>query len=298
MRKNIDICFLTLLVLVLVNPQAAAQERPRIMPAPHPDIPPTYANQVYRDTAHTELRADVYLPESNEPTAAIAWFAGGGFYLRDKLQVRGAILDQVERGIAVIAFEYTLADEAKWPAQAHDGKAAVRWLRANAKKFNIDPDRIFIGGGSAGSLIANVVAMSAGDKSLGESGAKNAGQPDTVSGVISFYGVADLTIHSNWPAEDSSGSFLTGCASMECRSTVESASPVHYVSAESPPALLFHSMGDAVVDYRQSILLSEKLYEAGIDVQLVLRGDLVHGDSRFDEPAMTELVTRFVSETR
>jgi acetyl esterase/lipase len=68
------------------------------------------------------------------------------------------------------------------------------------------------------------------------------------------------------------------------------------VSADSPPALLFHSLGDVVIDYRQSILLTEKLHEAGSDVQLVLRGDLVHGDHRFDEPAMTELITRFVSD--
>ncbi len=78
---------------------------------------------------------------------------------------------------------------------------------------------------------------------------------------------------------------------------VESASPVHYVSAESPPALLFHGMGDVVIDYRQSILLQERLNEAGIDAQLVLRSDLVHGDRRFDEPAMSDLITRFVSQS-
>lgn len=273
-----------------------AQERPRIMPAPQPGVPPTYADQVYRDTGRMQLRADAYLPESQQPTAAIAWFAGGGFYLRNKLMIRGSIFDQVERGTAVIAFEYTLANEAKWPAQAHDGKAAIRWLRRNAQRFNIDPDRIFIGGGSAGALIANVVANSAGDKALTESDAENAEFPDSVSAAITFYGVADMSTHSNWPAEDSSASFLTGCASMDCKSIVESASPVNYVSADSPPALLFHSMGDVFVDYRQSILLLERLTEAGVDAQLVLRGDLVHGDSRFDEPAMADLIARFLSD--
>jgi acetyl esterase/lipase len=267
------------------------------MKSPHPDVAPTYADVVYRNTGSIKLRADVYLPESDQPTTAIAWFAGGGFRLRDKLLVRGSIFDQFHRGVAIISFEYTLADEAKWPAQAYDGKAAIRWLRSNANKFNIDPDRIFIGGASAGAILSNVVANSAGDKSLDEAGRENANLSDSVSGVISFYTAADMTAHSNWPAEDSSGNFLTGCALEACRSKVESASPVKYVSADSPPALLFHGMGDVVIDYRQSILLQERLNEAGIDAQLVLRTDLVHGDRRFDEPAMSDLITRFLSNS-
>jgi acetyl esterase/lipase len=289
-RRLIILCVSSALSMV-----AHAQDRPRIEPAPRPEVAPTHADLVYRETGGRQLRADAYLPASEQPTAAIAWFAGGGFYLRDKKMIRGSIFDQVNRGVAVVAFEYTLANEAKWPAQAYDGKAAVRWLRGNAQKFNIDPDRIFTGGGSAGSIIANVVANSHGDASLDESGAANADLSDSVSGVISFYGAADMTSHANWPAEDSSGAFLTGCASLDCRSMVESASPVHYVSADSPPALLFHGMGDVVIDYRQSILLQERLHEAGADAQLILRSDLIHGDRRFDEPAMSDVINRFLS---
>ncbi len=282
------------LLLLAVSIGVNAQDRPRIMKSPHPDVAPTYADVVYRDNASRQLLADVYLPASDQPTAAIAWFPGGGFRQRNKLWVRSSMFDQLHRGVAFISFEYTLGNEAKWPAQAYDGKAAIRWLRGNARKFNIDSDQIFIGGSSAGALIANVVANSAGDKSITESGADNANQSDKVSGVISFYGAADLTTHSGWPEESSSGNFLTGCASEDCRAMVESASPVSYVSENSPPALLFHGMGDVVINYRQSILLQERLNEAGIDAQLVLRTDLVHGDSRFDEPAMSDLITRFV----
>ena len=267
------------------------------MPSRNPDVAPSHADLIYRDTGGLPLRADVYLPESDQPTAAIAWFPGGGFRQRNKHWVRSSMFDQLHRGVAFISFEYTLGNEAKWPAQAYDGKAAIRWLRGNAKKFNIDPDKIFIGGSSAGALIANVVANSAGDKSLAESGADNANLSDSVSGVISFYGSADMTKHSGWPDEDSSGSFLTGCAAIDCRAVVENASPLYHVSEDSPPALLFHGMGDVVIDYRQSILLQERLNEAGIDAQLVLRTDLVHGDSRFDEPAMSDLISRFLSNS-
>lgn len=289
---------LLIIVMVLPATSISAQERPRIMPAPPPNIPATHADLVYRDTGKLKLLADAYLPDSEEPTAAIAWFPGGAFRIRNKLMIRGSILDQVERGIAVICFEYSLADESKWPAQAHDGKAAIRWLRARTGEFNIDPERIFIGGGSAGAIIANIVANSAGDESLEEAAADNADMSDHVSGIIAFYGAADLTTHGGWPADDSVAASLTGCASEDCRSIVESASPLHHVSANSPPALLFHGMGDVVIDYRQSILLQEKLNEVGVDAQLVLRTDLIHGDSRFDEPAMTDLITRFVSDRR
>ncbi len=282
-------------MLLLASLPGGAQERPRIMPSPQPDIAPTHADQVYRDTGSRQLRADVYLPDSAEPTPAIAWFPGGAFRQRNKRWIRGSIFDQVGRGMAVISFEYTLGDEAKWPAQAYDGKAAIRWMRGNAKQFNIDPARIFIAGSSAGALIANVVAMSSGQVALNDH--DDGHLPDAVSGVIAFYGASDMTTHGGWPAEDSAGSFLTGCASQTCLSLVESASPVNYVSAQSPPALLFHGMGDVVIDYRQSILLQEKLNRAGADAQLVLRTDLVHGDRRFDEPAMTDLITSFLSRT-
>jgi acetyl esterase/lipase len=284
-------------VLLAISMATQAQERPRIMPSPNPDVAPTYADVVYRDTGDVQLRADVYLPESDQVTAAIAWLCPGGFTRRNKLWVRGSIFDQFHRGVAIVSFEYRLGSEAKWPAQAHDGKAAIRWLRSNADKFNIDPDRIFIGGASAGAILSNVVANGAGDESLDEPGAQNANISDSVSGVISFYTAADMTKHSGWPAESSSGNFLTGCAAEECRSKVESASPVYHVSEDSPPALLFHGMGDVVIDYRQSILLQERLNEAGVDAQLVLRSDLIHGDRRFDEPAMSDLISRFLSNT-
>jgi len=284
------------IVILVIGFVANAQERPRIMPSPRPTLAPSDAGVVYRDSVGIQLRANVYLPESGQPTAAIAWFAGGGFRLRDYRMIRGSIFDQLARGVAIISFEYTLADEAKWPAQAYDGKAAVRWLRSNANKYNIDADRIFIAGASAGAILANVVANSAGEKSLEESGAKHANLSAGVSGVISFYTAADMTTHSGWPSEKSSGNFLTGCASIDCKSMVDRASPAHYVSAKSPPALLFHGMGDVVIDYSQSILLQQRLHEAGVDAQLVLRSGLVHGDTRFDEPAVSDLVTRFLSE--
>lgn len=272
-----------------------AQERPRIIPPPYPEVAPTYADVVYRDTGSMQLLADVYLPESNQATAAIVWFPPGGFRVRDKLWIRGSIFDQLNRGVAIISFEYRLGDEAKWPAQAHDGRAAIRWLRSNAKKLNIDADRIFVGGGSAGAILANVIANSHGDESLNENGAENANRSDAVSGVIAFYGASDLTTHSGWPDENSSGTRLTGCVSDNCRTMVESASPVYHVSEDSPPALLFHGMGDVVIDYRQSILLQERLNDAGVDAQLILRTDLIHGDPRFDEPAMSDLINRFLS---
>lgn len=284
-------------VVLVIGLAVNAQERPRIMPSPRPTLAPNDAGVVYRDNGSIQLRANVYLPGSDQPTAAIAWFAGGGFRLRDYRMIRGSIFDQLARGVAVISFEYTLADEAKWPAQAHDGKAAIRWLRSNANKYNIDADRIFIAGASAGAILANVVANSAGDKSLEESAAENANLSAGVSGVISFYTAADMTTHSGWPSEDSSGNFLTGCASIDCKSMVESASPAYHVSADSPPALLFHGMGDVVIDYSQSILLQQRLHEAGVDAQLVLRTDLVHGDTRFDEPAVSDLITRFVADS-
>lgn len=210
-----------------------AQDRPRIMPAPRADMPPTYADQVYRTSGELELRADVYMPKSDEATAVIAWFAGGGFRIRDKLMIRGSIMRQVDRGIA-----------------------------------------------------------------LAEPGADNKNVPDRVSGVVSFYGPTDLTTTVGWPEDRSIVPFLTGCESGDCRSIAGSASPVYYVSAASPPALMFYGMGDVVIGYEQGLLLQERLDAAGVDAQLVLRSGLIHGDERFDEPAMGDLITAFVSRGR
>ena len=226
-RKTFAINRMTILgaAVLVIGLGVNAQERPRIIPSPRPTLAPTVGAIVYRDSGGIQLRANGYLPESNQPTAAIDWFAGGGFRLRDYRMIRGSIFDQLARGVAIISFEYTLADEAKWPAQAHDGKAAVRWLRSNANKYNIDADRIFIAGASAGAILANVVANSAGEKSLEESGAKHANLSAGVSGVIFFYTAADMTTHCGWPSEKSSGNFLTGCASIDWKSMVDRARP-------------------------------------------------------------------------
>ena len=91
-RKTVALNRMLILAwLLLASGMAAqAQDRPRIMPSPNPDVAPTHADVVYRDTGIVKLRADLYLPQSEQPTAAIAWFAGGGFRLRNKRMIRGS----------------------------------------------------------------------------------------------------------------------------------------------------------------------------------------------------------------
>jgi acetyl esterase/lipase len=179
-----------------------------------------------------------------------------------------------QAGIAVASIDYRLSGEAVWPAQLHDAKAAVRWLRARADELGIDPDRIAAWGESAGGHLAELLGLTIDDAEL-EGDVGITGPSSAVSAVVAWYAPSDVAAVATDlgadPADPSTReSQLLGAPPRTVPELAAQASPVTHVSSDAPPFLLLHGLDDRFVPCVQSDRLYALLEAAGVDVELEL----------------------------
>ena len=211
---------------------------------------------------------DLYLPEKADgPLPLVIWIHGGAWMGGDK---RGnPALGMTGRGYAVASINYRLSQEAKWPAQIFDCKAAVRFLRAKAKEYNLDPDRFGVWGSSAGGHLVAMLGTSGGVKEL-EGDLGNPGVSSRVQAVCDFCGPTDFTVIDKFPnGAVKPVTQLIGGAIAENIEKTRTANPITYVSKDDPPFLILHGDQDKTVPINQSELLNEALKAAGVWVKFV-----------------------------
>jgi acetyl esterase/lipase len=169
-----------------------------------------------------------------------------------------------------VSVNYRLSGEATWPAQIHDCKAAIRWVRANADKYGIDPERIGVWGSSAGGHLVNMLGTS-GDVVALEGDGGTAGLSSRVTCVVAFCGPANLARAEKFQggARPSAVDLLLGGPAEENQDKARQASPVTYASSDDPPFLLVHGTADKTVPFAQAETMYERLKAEGVDVQLV-----------------------------
>jgi len=225
---------------------------------------------------------DLYLPEkTDKPLPLIIWIHGGAWKAGSK-DGRSPALPFLHDGYAVAHVGYRLSQEAVFPAQINDCKAAVRWLRANAKKYNLDPNRFVAWGASAGGHLAALVGTSGDVKEL-EGTVNDLKESSRVQGAIDWFGPADLPrmgeaesdVRHNAP--DSPESKLIGGPILENQDKAVKASPVTYASKDDPPFLVMHGDHDREVPFQQSELLVAALKKAGVDVTFIPMKGAGHG---------------------
>lgn len=244
----------------------------------------------YAGTDNPRLRLDLYLPKNprqDRPLPVVVFIHGGGWQNGDKRGGIGTVGPLVATGeYAGVSVGYRLSDEAKWPAQIFDCKAAVRWLKANAAKYRIDPDRIGVTGTSAGGHLVAMLGTSGDIVALEGDWGEHTSVSSRVACVVDQYGPTDLL--SMGGRHDDAGSpesKLVGGAIQSRQEAARSASPSTYVSSDDPPFLLIHGTKDPAVPFQQSELLATALRKAGVETLLVPVLDGGHGNFQTTEVA-------------
>ncbi len=221
---------------------------------------------------------DLYRPTSGAgPFRTVIWIHGGGWQGGSRADVNQA-RRLVCRGFAVASIDYRLSGTAIFPAQIHDVKAAIRYLRANAARFNLNPDRFATFGSSAGGHLAALAATSAGVAALEDLSWGNPGVSSAVQAAVDWYGPTDFSLmdaqllaygcapgSASHGAAGSPESKVTGCTvgDASCSTAVRAANPVTYVGANTPPIMILHGTLDCTVPMGQSDLLKSAMDAAG-----------------------------------
>lgn len=209
----------------------------------------------------------------------------------------------MQRGYAVASLNYRLSGHAAFPAQIEDCKAAIRWLRAHAKEYGLDPERFGVWGSSAGGHLVALLGTSGGEKSFDVG--PSAGVSSRVQAVCDYYGPTDLMrmdekaapgarMRHNDP--ESPESKLLGGPVQENKEKAARANPITYVAAGMPPFLIVHGDSDPVVAFNQSELLFDALKQAGGSVHLHCIKGAGHGQG-FGGKEVGEMVSAFFERT-
>jgi acetyl esterase/lipase len=269
-------------------------------PQPAPRIPAgvkVERDLLYARTPQKDLLLDLYLPE--QPAGKlplIVWVHGGAW--RGGSKDRCPAVRQVLRGYAVASIGYRLSQEALFPAQIHDVKAAVRWLRAHAGQYLLDADRIGAWGSSAGGHLVALLGASGGVKDL-EGDLGNPGQSSRVQAVVDFFGPTDFLQIGKFPsrinhdAPDSPEAHLLGGPVQENQQKAQRANPIAYVTRDDPPFLIMHGDRDETVPLNQSELLREALQRARVEVTFQVVSGAGHG---FSGPEINAQVDAFFDQ--
>jgi acetyl esterase/lipase len=249
----------------------------------------------YAGTDNPRQTLDVLTPKKpngDKPLPVIVNIHGGAFAFGDKNSGVEEIIPLIADGNYVgVSINYRLTGEAIWPAQIHDCKAAIRWVRANAQKYNIDPERIGVIGASAGGHLVAMLGFTANDADLeGDIGAHR-DTSSAVQCVIDEFGPVDLVAlptdgsqMDHNAADSPEGRLLGGEAKLK-QDVAKAASPVTYISKDDAPILILHGSEDPLIPLVQSERLYKSLRESGVEAYFVTVQGAGHGGFRNPEIA-------------
>lgn len=292
-------------ILLVLSSLALAQQPQRPQRARVPDGTIVKKDLDYAGEGNRRQMLDLYLPEakSDTPRPVLVFIHGGAWRAGNKEGGGPAYL--LQEGYAVASINYRLSGEAIWPAQIHDCKAAIRYLRAHAKDHNLDPDRIAVMGSSAGGHLVAMLGCSNGVKEVEGEVGKHLDVSSAVQAVIDLYGPTDFlqfrkqalpNSRMDHDAANSPESLLLGGAVQENPDKAAAANPITYLkrSKPLPPFLILHGDSDNVVPPGQSQLLHDALQAIEAESTLILLPGAGHGGREFNTPEIRERIVKFL----
>jgi acetyl esterase/lipase len=294
-----------LLPVFVADAQPAEKKTPGAIPQPRvPAGVVAHRDLAYVAGGHERQKLDLYLPrEARGPRPVIVWVHGGGWQNGSKAQCRPLAEGFVARGYAVASLGYRLSGHAIFPAQLEDCKAAIRWLRAHARDYGLDPAKFAAWGSSAGGHLVALLGTT-GDLREFDVGA-HMNESSAVQAVVDWFGPTDFTQmdraaplsgKQRHDSPQSPESKLIGGAISDpaLAAKVQRANPIRYVSADDPPFLIVHGSADPLVNHHQSELLHAALVAARRPVRLHTIEGAGHGTGGFASPATIGLVATFL----
>ncbi len=228
----------------------------------------------YAGNQNPKQMVDVYLPKkrnSEKPLPVIALIHGGGWVNGDRLGYAAQAIQLARTGdYAVVTVGYRLTKEAHWPAQVHDCKAAIRWIRAHAKELNLDAEKIAAWGSSAGGHLSSLLGTSGDVKELEGDLGPNTSFSSRVQCVVNLCGPEDFMQALMFDKDgqpvwkDDAVSGLLGGNAQEKTAEAKAASPVTHVSKDDPPFITFHGTKDQRVSFRHAEAIHAALQKVGV----------------------------------
>jgi acetyl esterase/lipase len=275
--------FLSTVVMLGIAPGVCAQTVPTKPGATSAQAPANAAanplSSVQQDVPYGTsgghpLMLDIYEPteQSSGLRPAVVLIHGGGWISFDKSTMHTMGMFLARCGFVAFAVDYRLmhGNENIWPAQLDDVQRAVRWVRANAAKYRVDPDHIGAFGHSAGAQLASLLGM---EDTRDNSDAALAKYSSKVQAVVEVSGPSDFTTHRDADDDAFLATFFGGDYAQHSK-IWEDASPVFHVSKNVSPFLIMHGTQDADVPIAQSQELADKLQQAGASVKFVTVDDV------------------------
>jgi len=265
------------------------------------------------DVKSQAQKLDIYIPDDGDgPFPVILSIHGGAFKSGDKDDGQVTpMLEGLKRGYGVVSINYRLSGEAIWPAQIYDVKAAIRWIRANTKKYKLNPDKIAAWGGSAGGHLSSIAGTSGNVMELEDLSQGNADQSSRVQAVVDWFGPTDFLKMDEQLKEsrvanpqthsipDSPESELIGKNLEDAPELVKEANPETYITKDDPPFFIQHGLVDHLVPYQQSVNFAKKLEQVigKENVTLILLPETDHGGPNYQTEENLNKVFVFLDKT-
>lgn len=253
----------------------------------------------YARTGETSLKLDLHRPQGENPPL-IVYVHGGGWRAGSKTDT--PIVDLYDKGFAIASVDYRLSTLAVFPAQVHDIKAAIRFLRAKAGLYHINASKIAIIGSSAGGHLAALVGVSNGNPELEGKVGEHLDQSSDVQVIVSFFGASNLeTILSQSTPKGRDFripalKLLLGDTPDNKPELAKLASPVTHLDKNDPPLLLIHGDADPQMPPQQSQELTKAYESLGLPVTLVMLPGSLHGGAEFYDEERTAIVAKFLDK--
>jgi arylsulfatase A len=265
---------------------AAVEPRNKLVPFKLPDGVTLERDLTYAQYGTRELKLDLYQPSSgNGPFPAVVFIHGGAWLMGSKADFSHQAAYLASKGYVCVSINYRLSTEAPYPAALHDSKAAVRWMRANAVKYKIDPNKIAASGGSSGGQLVALLGTTAGVRTM-EGDGGNAQFSSRVQAVAAFNPLTDfvsmLARTQNPKAAITAVTKFLGGTWKQVPEKYMEASPVAHVSATAAPFLFLHATGDTTMPYAQSLEMQSALQAVGVRAEIYSVKDANHGFFNFE----------------